>query len=76
MKGIIFKRTLFTLTGTLLLNLCAFAQDCEDGPGLPGADPDAGPCEIPLDTWVIVLVIVAVIFAAYRLNQKQRSLTA
>jgi len=41
-------------------------------PGVPcgGTDPDA---TCPLDTWVIVLAIIAVIFAAYHLHRKQKS---
>jgi len=35
-----------------------------------GDDPDA---TCPLDTWVIVLVIAATIFAAFRLYRRQRS---
>ncbi|HVW13803.1 MAG TPA: hypothetical protein VHB54_08280 [Mucilaginibacter sp.] len=40
--------------------------------GLPcgGDDPDA---TCPLDTWVIVLVIAASVFAAYRLFRKQKA---
>lgn len=46
-------------------------------PGDPD-DPDYSPygCYLPLDTWVYVLVIAAVIFGAYKLHQKQKALTA
>jgi hypothetical protein len=56
----------------------AFAQvdetPCPGDPSDEGYDPNA--CHLPLDTWVFVLVIAAVIFGAYKLHQKQKSLTA
>jgi len=41
-------------------------------PGEPcgGTDPDA---TCPLDTWVIVLAVIATVFAAIHLSRKQRS---
>jgi len=39
-----------------------------------GQDPFDNNC--PLDTWVIVLVIIAGIFTAIRLHRKQKSLQA
>ena len=53
---------------TLLSVANAYAQI-----GLPcaGDDPDT-PC--PLDTWVIVLVVAASMFAAFRLYRRQASL--
>jgi len=35
-----------------------------------GTDPDA---TCPLDTWVIMLAMVAVVFAAWHLHRKQKS---
>jgi hypothetical protein len=58
----------------LLTSLSVFAQDCSDGPGLPGDDPDAHPVGgngCPLDTWVIVLVAVALLFTVWHLHRKQ-----
>ena len=64
----------------LLINLSAFSQDCDGGPGLPGEDPDAptNGCDVPapLDTWVYVLVIGAVVYGAYHLYRKQKALSA
>jgi hypothetical protein len=53
----------------LLLHLATYAQvinPCE------GADADSTTC--PLDTWVYILVIAAVIYGAYRMYKKQRSI--
>jgi hypothetical protein len=58
--------------------LTAFADPtnpCDD----PTIDPDdlpPGACDLPLDTWVYVLVIAAVIYGAYRMHQKQKAFTA
>jgi hypothetical protein len=66
----------------LLINLSAFSQDCDGGPGLPGDDPDAptNGCDVdvpvPLDTWVYILVIGAVIYGTYHLYRKQKALSA
>jgi len=57
----------------LLLTTALQAQDCTDGPGLPGVDIDAGINECPIDTWVIVLVAGALLFATYNLYQKQKA---
>ena len=59
--------------GTMLLLMLntamLFAQ-----PGEPcaGNDPDS---TCPLDTWVIVLAVVAVVFAVIRLRRKQQALS-
>ncbi|TSD67863.1 hypothetical protein FFF34_010880 [Inquilinus sp. KBS0705] len=73
-----FKRTLSILLLLLFVSITAFSQDCADGPGLPGDDPDAPTtgCDVPLDTWVYVLVIGAVIYGTYRLHNKQKALSA
>ncbi|HWZ03224.1 MAG TPA: hypothetical protein VNX40_06395 [Mucilaginibacter sp.] len=64
MRGKLFwgALVLFILNSSVL-----FAQ-----PGEPcgGTDPDA---TCPLDTWVIVLAIIALIFGAYHLYRKQKS---
>jgi hypothetical protein len=54
--------------------------NCFADPGDPG-DPlcggiDGGPDNCPLDTWVIGLVVIAVIFTAVHLHRKQKSLPA
>jgi hypothetical protein len=56
----------------LLLPVLSFAQD-GDGPPCSDSDPiDAGP-GCPLDTWVIVLAVIAVVFATIYLYRKQKS---
>lgn len=68
-----WKRIL--LTGIVFIfGIAAAFADCEEvpNPGTPddpGYDPNG--CPVPLDTWVIVLVVVAVIYGAYRLQKKQ-----
>jgi hypothetical protein len=48
-----------------------FAQ----GPGTDCDNPDPfDPC--PLDTWVIVLVLIALAFTVFHLRKKQKSLQA
>ena len=61
------KAGLSVLILTLISTVAAHAQ------GLPcgGDDPDA---TCPLDTWVIVLVIAASLFAAYTLYRRQAAL--
>jgi len=60
----------FSVLVLVLISVCtANAQ------GLPcgGDDPDA---TCPLDTWVVVLVIAASLFAAYTLYRKQTAINA
>jgi hypothetical protein len=60
----------------LLITTNCFAQGIPvDGGGLCDGN-DGGPDGCPLDTWVIVLVIIAVIFTALHLQRKQKSLQA
>jgi hypothetical protein len=57
--------------GVLLLPFGSFAQDlpCED------QDPTGtNPC--PLDTWVWVLVVAAVVFGAWQLYRRQKMQSA
>ncbi|MGF7038716.1 hypothetical protein [Mucilaginibacter lappiensis] len=58
----------------LLITANCFAQT-DPGGGLCDGN-DGGPDGCPLDTWVIVLVIIAVIFTALHLQRKQKSLRA
>lgn len=60
---------LFTL---LFISIATIAQDCGDGPGLPGVDVDAATNQCPLDTWVIVLVGIALIFTTVQMYRKQQ----
>ena len=59
---------------TLMLSMPCITLAQEDTPG-DGCDPYVG-CEVPLDTWVFALAIIAVVYAAYRLNKKQKALSA
>ncbi|OOQ58247.1 hypothetical protein [Mucilaginibacter pedocola] len=43
-------------------------------PDDPGYDPNG--CPVPLDTWVIVLVVAAFAYGYYNLNKKQKALMA
>jgi hypothetical protein len=73
------KRALIIILTFLISISTAFAQistdpiPCSGDPDDPGYDPNG--CSLPLDTWVCVLVIAAVIFGAYKLHQKQKALT-
>jgi hypothetical protein len=63
-----------------LLGVCLYllvATNCFADPGDGLCDGnDGGPDGCPLDTWVIILVIIAVIFTALHLHRKQKSLQA
>ncbi len=56
----------------IILSTVTFAQDCSEGPGLPGIDPDAVSNGCPLDTWVVALVVIAGAFFTYSLYKKQK----
>ena len=66
-------KSLGLLFSLLLLSVGTFAQDCSEGPGLPGIDPDAVSNGCPLDTWVILLVTIAGVFFTYNLYKKQNA---
>ena len=57
---------------TLLLLLANVAVMYAQDPGEPcnGNDPDNVGC--PLDTWVVLLAFVAIVFAAWHLNNKRK----
>jgi len=60
------------ISGSLfLLPLISFAQD-DGGPVCGDDDPINAYC--PLDTWVIILAFIAVIFKAIYLQRKQKTL--
>jgi hypothetical protein len=68
-------RKLAVFSILLLTTFSTLGQDCQDGGVLPGDDPDAHPIGesgCPLDTWVIVLVTVALLFTVLHLNRKQK----
>jgi len=58
----------------ILSTTVALSDPIDGDPGTP-CDPD-DPSGCPLDTWVIALVIIAVIFTALHLQRKQKSLQA
>jgi hypothetical protein len=65
MKGKIF----FGIVLLLVINVnCLFAQGCL--PSGPDGGDDPGDC--PLDTWVLVLVGVALAFAMFNLYRRQK----
>jgi hypothetical protein len=68
------RKAISILFMMILIAVKAFGQDCEDGPGLPGDDPDAPTtgCEVPLDTWVFALAGGAVIFGSIKLYKKNK----
>jgi len=59
---------------TLLLTFTAYADDPPDEPGDGdcGTSPD-DPCQLPLDTWIYILVILALIYTVYHLHKKQKA---
>lgn len=64
--------SVFVLSSSfLLLPAISFAQT-DGGPDCGDADPINSTC--PLDTWVIILAFIAVVFAAIYLHHKQKSL--
>ena len=69
------KKSLAILVLFLLSSLNAICQ-CTGDPSNPGTpiDEDDPPCAIPLDTWVILLVGVALIYAAYQLHKNRKEL--
>ncbi len=61
------KMTICVVILLLISSLCTYAQE-----GLPCSDTDNdGSC--PLDTWVIVLVVVVSIFGAFRLYRLKKN---
>lgn len=70
------KKFIYSLLAILLLlaiPAITMAQDTD--PPQDGCDPIDG-CPVPLDTWVVLLALTAVIFGAYHLNKKQKALSA
>jgi hypothetical protein len=71
------KRSLIFILTFLASIVTAFADPgdgvpCSGEIDDPGYDPNG--CNLPLDTWVYILVFAAVIYGAYRLYQKQKAL--
>jgi hypothetical protein len=57
----------------LLLNVAMLYAQPGGSPSEPcgGTDPDA---TCPIDTWVVILAVVAVVFAAFRLYRQQSNI--
>jgi hypothetical protein len=70
-KGNILLRKCWLLLMLSLIPMITFGQV---DPPADGCDPYDG-CTLPLDTWVFVLVIAAIIFGVHKLQQKQKALT-
>lgn len=65
-------KALGLLSTFLLISAVTMAQDCGDGPGLPGQDVDAATNGCPLDTWVVLLVGIVFVFTTLQLYRKQQ----
>jgi len=64
---------IFFSTILLMLNAVLLYAQADAGGPCTGTDPD-NTC--PLDTWVILLAFIAIVFAAWRLNNKRKTATA
>ena len=58
----------------MFCSLIAFAQPGGPGQGDCGDTPEGPDAPCPLDTWVIILAFLAVVFAAIYLQRKQKTL--
>lgn len=68
------RRALFLFSCLIFASLAAFAGDpvpCSGDPDDPGYDPN-GCNDVPLDNWLIILVIGGLILAAVYLHNKQK----
>ncbi|MBB6108874.1 hypothetical protein [Mucilaginibacter lappiensis] len=77
MKITAFVKTIYKfLPGICLLLITSncFAQSNPGGGFCDGSD--GGPDGCPLDTWVIILVVAAAVFAAVHLYRQKKSLQA
>ena len=68
------KKVLLLLGCLIFVNLTAFAGDpipCSGDIDDPGYDPN-GCANVPLDNWLIILVIGGLILATWYLHNKQK----
>ncbi|RYZ97375.1 MAG: hypothetical protein EOP47_21815 [Sphingobacteriaceae bacterium] len=65
-------RVVKSVSLVLLLLFISFVTSRAQDPGDPCPDPDI-PCEVPLDSWVIVFAIAAVTVAAIHLYRRQHA---
>ena len=67
------RKVLLLCSCLIFVSLVAFAGDpvpCSGDPDDPGYDPNG--CNVPLDNWLIILVIGGLILAAWYLHNKQK----
>jgi hypothetical protein len=67
------KRRIILILLFLFANVTVLFAQLLGGPGsgaCDNADPDTSDC--PLDSWVIILVACALVFAVFHLYQKQK----
>jgi hypothetical protein len=73
-----YRKRLLIFVLTFLISIATVFADPGDGvpcsgePDDPGYDPNG--CNLPLDTWVCILVFAALIVGVYRLHQKHKKL--
>jgi len=70
------RKVLVLCSCLIFASLTAFAGDpvpCSGDPDDPGYDPNG--CNVPLDNWVIILVIGGLILATWYLHNKQKKET-
>ncbi|MFD0748665.1 hypothetical protein ACFQZS_00835 [Mucilaginibacter calamicampi] len=68
------RKVLLLFSCLVFANLTAFAGDpipCSGDPDDPGYDPN-GCANVPLDNWLIILVIGGLILATWYLHNKQK----
>lgn len=61
--------------GTLLLSMLNVALLRAQDPGEPCSGNDVDSVGCPLDTWVVLLAFIAIVFAAWHLKNKRKVLS-
>ena len=61
---------------TILLLMFNVALLCAQDPGEPCSGNDVDNVGCPLDTWVVLLAFIAIVFAAWHLNNKRKVISA
>jgi hypothetical protein len=67
------RKVLLLCSCLIFASFAAFARDpipCSGDPDDPGYDPNG--CDVPLDNWLIILVIGGLILATWYLHNKQK----
>lgn len=66
-------KVLLILIGFVFNFISAFAQvPCSGDPDDPGYDPNC--VDTPLDTWIYVIVVLALVYGYYHLKKQKASL--